>query len=174
MIGTFREAELAELVEQLRAQVVKRDQMLAAYEAMSTPVIQVWEGVLAMPLVGAIDAARATRIMDNLLNGIIRFQADLVILDVTGVPVMDTAAADYLIKTIKAAGFLGARCVLVGIARQAAVSIVQGGIDLGDVIIRGNMQAGIEYALGEMGFAVVRREIGLAPFRGAQAEEGES
>jgi len=154
MVTTFREAELAQLVEQLRAQVVKRDRMLTAYEEMSTPVIQVWEGVLAMPLVGAIDATRANRIMENLLNGIVRSQADLVILDVTGVPVVDTAAANYLTKTIRAASFLGARCVLVGIARQTAMSIVQLGVDLGNVVIRSNLQAGIEYALGEVGYTV--------------------
>lgn len=149
-----------ELVEQLRTEIAERDQRLAAFEEMSTPVIQVWEGVLAVPLVGMIDEARANRIMENLLVGIVRTQAEMVILDITGVPVVDTAVAHYLLKTTKAASFLGAKCVLVGISKETAMSIVHLGVDLGSVVTRSNLQAGIEYALGELGFAVVPTTAG--------------
>jgi rsbT co-antagonist protein RsbR len=148
------EARRMEQVEQLRAGAERQGQLLTAFEAMSTPVIQVWEGVLAVPLVGTIDAARAGRIMESLLTGIVHNQAEIVILDITGVPLVDTAVAHHLLKTIKAASFLGARCVLVGIGRETALSMVRLGVDLGDVITRSNLQAGIEYALGEMGFTV--------------------
>jgi len=157
MASAQRETELAQLVEHLHAEVAKRDRLLAASEEMSTPVIQVWKGILAMPLVGAIDAARATRIMENLLNGIVRTEAELVILDITGVPVVDTAVAHHLLNTIKAASLLGAQCVLVGISRETAISIVHLGVDLGGIVIRSNLQAGIEYALGELGLTVVSR-----------------
>lgn len=150
----------AELVEQLRTEIAERDQRLAAFEEMSTPVIQVWEGVLAVPLVGVIDEARANRIMENLLVGIVRTQAEMVILDITGVPVVDTAVAHYLLKTTKAASFLGAKCVLVGISKETAMSIVHLGVDLGSVVTRSNLQAGIKYALEELGFAMVPTTAG--------------
>ncbi len=143
-------------IEKLRSQLAQCRIRLGVFEEMSTPVIQVWEGVLAVPLVGTIDAARASRIMENLLNGIVRNQAEIVILDITGVPMVDTAVAHHLMKTIKAASFLGAQCVLVGISHETAISIVTLGLDLGGVVTRSNLQAGIEYALSERGFQVTQ------------------
>jgi rsbT co-antagonist protein RsbR len=154
MMERSREEDLLQQLASLRAQLDRQSRVLAAFEEMSTPVIQVWEGVLAVPLVGAIDATRAARIMDSLLNGIVRNQAEIVLLDITGVPVVDTSVAHHLLKTIKAASFLGARCVMVGIGPETALSIVNLGVDLGGVITRSNLQAGIEYALSEMGLAV--------------------
>jgi rsbT co-antagonist protein RsbR len=162
MANVLREAELAQLVDHLRAEVDRRDQLLTAFEEMSTPVIQVWEGILAMPLVGAIDAARATRVMENLLGGIIRTQAELVILDITGIPIVDTAVAHHLLKTIKAASLLGAQCVLVGISRETAMSLVHLGVVWRGVVTRSNLQAGIEYALGQLGLMVVPRSAAEA------------
>jgi len=156
------QSDLLREVEHLRSDVRARDQQLAAFEEMATPVIQVWEGVLAVPLIGTIDAARASRIMESLLNGIVRYQTEIVILDITGVPVVDTAVAHHLIKTVKAASFLGAQCVLVGISRETAISIVHLGVDLGTVVTRSNLQAGIEYALNELGFRVVPTQAGEA------------
>jgi rsbT co-antagonist protein RsbR len=155
-----REKELLAQIDGLRARIADQGQLLAAYEAMSTPVIQVWEGVLAVPLVGAIDAARANRIMESLLNGIVRSQAEMVLLDVTGVPVVDAGVANYLLKTIKATSFLGAQCIVVGVGWQTALSIVRLDVDLGDVVTRSTMQAGIEYALNELGLTVIPREPG--------------
>jgi len=147
--------ELTPLVMHLRAEIARQDQLLTLFEEMSTPVIQVWQGVLVMPLVGAIDAARSSRIMEHLLDGIVRNQAEIVIMDITGVPLVDTAVAHYLLKTIKSASFLGAQCVLVGIGRETAMSIVHLGVDLGDVVTRNNLQAGLEYALGKLGLVVL-------------------
>jgi rsbT co-antagonist protein RsbR len=155
MVDVLREAELAKLVDHLRAEVGRRDQLLAAFEEMCTPVVPVWEGILAMPLVGQVDAARATRIMENLLTGIVNTQAEFVILDVTGIPVIDAAVSHHLTKSVKAASLLGAHCVLVGISGDTATSMTDGGADLSGVVRRGSLQAGIEYALSELGLAVV-------------------
>jgi rsbT co-antagonist protein RsbR len=162
MANVLRETELAQLVDHLRAEVDRRDQLLAAVEEMSTPVVHVWDGILAMPLVGAIDAARATRIMENLLSGIVHTQAELVILDITGIPVVDTAVAHHLLKTMKAASLLGAQCVLVGMSSETATSIVHPGVVWSGVVTRSNLQAGIEYALGQLGLVVVSRSAAEA------------
>jgi anti-anti-sigma factor len=121
---------------------------------LSSPVIQVWEDVLVLPLVGAIDSRRATRIMEDLLTGITHFQAEQVIIDITGVPVMDTTVANYLLQTIKAAGLLGARCMLVGINSEMAQTIVGLGLDLSNITTYSNLRAGIQAALQSIGFAI--------------------
>lgn len=124
---------------------------------LSTPVIKVYENVLVLPLVGAIDTERAKRIMEELLLGITRHQAELVIIDITGVPVVDTAVANHLIQTIKAARLLGARSILVGISGEVAQALVHLQIDLSGVVTRSNLQAGIEYALEQMGLEIAPR-----------------
>lgn len=126
---------------------------------LSTPVIKVYENVLVLPLVGAIDTERARRIMEELLTGITRHQAELVIIDITGVPVVDTAVANHLIQTIKAARLLGARSILVGISGEVAQALVHLQIDLSGVVTRSNLQAGIEYALEQMGLEIVPRSL---------------
>ncbi len=135
-----------------------------ALAELSTPVIQVYENVLALPLVGAIDTERARRIMEELLIGITRYQAELVIIDITGVPVVDTAVANHLVQTIKAARLLGAESILVGISSEVAQTMVHLQIDLSGVVTRSNLQAGIEYALERMGLAIV-------PFAEGPSEE---
>jgi len=126
---------------------------------LSTPVIKVYENVLVLPLVGAIDTERARRIMEELLTGITRHQAELVIIDITGVPVVDTAVANHLIQTIKAARLLGARSILVGISGEVAQALVHLQIDLSGVVTRSNLQAGIEYALEQRGLEIVPRSL---------------
>ncbi|MBN1485540.1 MAG: STAS domain-containing protein [Chloroflexia bacterium] len=121
---------------------------------LSTPVIQVYENVLVLPLVGAIDTERARRVMEELLLGITHFQAELVIIDITGVPVVDTSVANHLIQTIKAARLLGARSILVGISSEIAQTLVHLRVDLSGVETRSNLQAGIEFALAQMGLEI--------------------
>ncbi len=125
-----------------------------AIQELSSPVIQVWEGVLVLPLVGAIDSERARRMTEGLLNGIRDHQAEQVIIDITGVPVVDTSIANHLLQAIKAARLLGANCLLVGINAEVAQTMVHLGIDLSGVITRANLQAGIEYVLARMGLGV--------------------
>ncbi len=137
---------------------------------LSTPVIKVYENVLVLPLVGAIDTERAKRIMEELLLGITRHQAELVIIDITGVPVVDTAVANHLIQTIKAARLLGARSILVGISGEVAQALVHLQIDLSGVVTRSNLQAGIEYALEQMGLEIAPRIPAEGPEVVAQEE----
>lgn len=128
---------------------------------LSTPVIRVYENVLVLPLVGAIDTERSHRIMEDLLVGITRHQAEMVIIDITGVPVVDTAVANHLLQTIKAARLLGTRSILVGIRGEVAQALVHLQVDLTGVVTRSNLQAGIEYALEQMGLAIGPRSESL-------------
>lgn len=124
---------------------------------LSTPVIKVYENVLVLPLVGAIDTERSHRIMEDLLVGITEHQAEMVILDITGVPLVDTAVANHLLQTIKAARLLGTRSILVGIRGEVAQALVHLQVDLTGVVTRSNLQAGIEYALEQMGLEIAPR-----------------
>lgn len=144
-------------LEKLRGAYQAQDQLAQMVRELSTPVIQVWKDILVLPLVGAIDSARANRIMEDLLGGIVRYQAEVVILDITGVPVVDTSVANYLLQTVKAAGMLGAKSILVGISGHIAQTLINIGINLSEVETRSNLQAGIEYALSLMGQAIAPR-----------------
>jgi rsbT co-antagonist protein RsbR len=142
---------------------------------LSTPVIQVYENILVIPLVGAIDSERARRIMEELLLGITQHQAELVIIDITGVPVVDTAVANHLMQTIKAARLLGTQSILVGISGEVAQALVHLQIDLSGVVTRSNLQAGIEYALERMGLEIVPKgEVPPAETQGEPAEGKDS
>lgn len=144
-----------ERMASLQAVVEEKDRLLKVVRELSSPVIQVWENVLVMPLVGAIDSARATRITEDLLTGITRYQAEIVIIDITGVPMVDTSVANHLMQTIKAAALLGAKCVVVGISSEVAQSLVNLGVDLSGVVTRSNLQAGVRYAMEVMGLEVM-------------------
>lgn len=114
---------------------------------LSTPVLQVWEGILVVPVVGAIDMHRAAQIMDSLLHSIERTQAAAVILDITGVPVVDTAVADHFLQTVRASRILGAEAILTGISPQNAQTLVRLGVDLSEIVTTGSLQAGLKRAL---------------------------
>jgi len=146
-----------------------------ALAEISTPVIRVYENVLVLPLVGAIDTERAHRIMEELLTGITHHQAELVIIDITGVPLVDTAVANHLLQTIKAARLLGTRSILVGISSEVAQALVHLQIDISGVVTRSNLQAGIEYALEQMGLEIAPQAEILLPAaqeKHLESEEG--
>jgi rsbT co-antagonist protein RsbR len=124
-------------------------------QELSTPIVPIHEGVLVLPLVGAIDSRRATQIMESVLEQIVDYQAEVVILDITGVPVVDTSVANHLLQMARAVKLLGAQVVLVGIGAEIAQTIVQLGVDLNDITTRSNLQSGIEYALARQGYAVL-------------------
>jgi rsbT co-antagonist protein RsbR len=147
-----------ERMAKLQAVVEEKERLLKTVRELSSPVIRVWENVLVMPLVGAIDSARATRIMEDLLNGITKSQAEIVIIDITGVPVVDTSVANHLIQTIKAAALLGAKCVVVGISSEVAQSLISLGVDLSGVVTHSNLQAGVRYAMEMMGLEVMPKK----------------
>ena len=137
-------------------------------DELTTPVIKVWDQVLVVPLVGAIDAGRADRVMEDLLQGIVAHQASIVIIDVTGVPVVDTNVVHHLMQAVKAAGLLGARSVLVGISAKVALTMVQLGVDLSGVETRSNLQAGIELAFDALDLKIVPRKTDGAGVEGGQ------
>jgi anti-anti-sigma regulatory factor len=121
---------------------------------LAAPVIQVWDGILTVPVVGTIDAARATLITETLLEAIVRFQAEYVILDITGVPMVDNQVAQYFITTANACHLLGSTVVLVGIGSHVARTIVQLDTDLSGIVTRSNLQEGIMWAFERLGLVV--------------------
>jgi rsbT co-antagonist protein RsbR len=130
---------------------------------LSTPVIQVWDDVLVMPLVGVLDSTRAQQMMEQLLERVVALQARLVIVDITGVPTVDTAVAQHLIRTTKASRLVGATTILVGISPQVAQTLVRLGVVLDNVDTFIDLRSGLEYALASLGFAVQRSTVAAAP-----------
>jgi rsbT co-antagonist protein RsbR len=125
---------------------------------LSTPVIQVWKGILTLPLIGTIDSYRARQVTEQLLDRIMSARALHVIIDITGVPVVDTNVANHLIKTIRAANLLGAQCALVGIGPEIAQTLVRLGVDLSGIETRGTLQDGLEWALRAQGWQITPRQ----------------
>jgi rsbT co-antagonist protein RsbR len=142
------------LQQELRDQAEQIAAQQQTIRELSTPILPLYEGILILPLVGAIDSFRASQIMERLLTAIAERQADIVILDITGVPVIDTAVANYLLQTARAAQLIGAQVILVGIGAEIAQTIVQLGVELRGIQIGANLQAGIELALRQQGFAI--------------------
>ncbi len=126
----------------------------AIVQELSSPIIPIYQGILVLPLVGAIDSRRAAQIMEHLLESITTHQANIVMLDVTGVPVIDTSVASYLFQTAQAVRLLGSQVILVGIRPEIAQTMVQLGIDLTKMIARADLQSGLEYALDQRGLAI--------------------
>ncbi|NTW01620.1 MAG: STAS domain-containing protein [Oscillochloris sp.] len=129
----------------------------AIIESLSTPVVQVWEGILTMPLVGTIDSRRATQITESLLSAIAERQAECVIIDITGIPLVDTQVAQHLIQTAHASKLLGCEVALVGIGVEMAQTLVQLGVDLHLLNTMANLQAGIAWAFRRRGMYIVNR-----------------
>ncbi|MBI5830893.1 MAG: STAS domain-containing protein [Armatimonadetes bacterium] len=131
-------------------------QRLAVLE-LSTPVIKVWDGILALPLIGTLDSYRAKQVMEELLREVSREQADIVLIDITGVPVVDTNVADHLIRTIKAVELLGTQCLVVGIGPELAQTVVSLGVDLSLISPCADMRQGLTQAFLRLGLDVVPR-----------------
>ncbi|TVQ92211.1 MAG: STAS domain-containing protein [Deltaproteobacteria bacterium] len=131
----------------------------AAIRELSTPVILVHDGVLLLPLVGTIDSLRAQQIMETVLTRITDQQARVLILDIAGVPVVDTQVADYLLKATAAVRLLGARTILTGISPQVARTMVELGVDISAMETRNKLSDGIELALRIVGRHIVRSDV---------------
>ncbi len=142
------------LQQELRTQAEQIESQQQTIRELSTPILPLYEGILVLPLVGAIDSFRAGQIMERLLTAIAERQSDIVIIDITGVPVIDTAVANYLLQTARAAQLIGAQVILVGIGPEIAQTIVQLGVDLRGIQIGANLQAGIELALNQLGYVI--------------------
>jgi rsbT co-antagonist protein RsbR len=125
---------------------------------LQTPVIEVWDGILALPIIGSVDTARAQEMNEALLERIVATDSEIVLLDITGVPVVDTAVARHLLETVSAARLLGADVFIVGLSSRTAMTLVQLGLDLSHVTTRVTLAKGLELAFARLGLAVIRQE----------------
>jgi rsbT co-antagonist protein RsbR len=123
---------------------------------LSTPVVTLWDGILALPMIGTLDSGRTQIAMEALLQRIVETGSQIAILDITGVPTVDTLTAQHLLKTVTAARLMGAECIISGIRPQIAQTIVHLGIDLGDVITKATLADAFRIALSRTGRAVVK------------------
>jgi rsbT co-antagonist protein RsbR len=123
---------------------------------LSTPVVTLWDGIVALPLIGTLDSARTQVVMESLLQAIVQTNSRFAIIDITGVPTVDTLVAQHLLKTITAARLMGAECILSGIRPQIAQTIVHLGINLEDVITKSKLADAFRLALERSGRKVVR------------------
>ena len=137
---------------------------------LSTPVVMLWDGVLALPVIGTLDSSRTQVVMENLLQRIVDTGALIAIIDITGVSTVDTLTAQHLLKTVAAARLMGADCIISGISPQIAQTIVHLGVDLGTVVTKATLADALAIALRRLGLTVVkaattgkRRPDGEAP-----------
>ncbi len=144
-------AERKHLEEQLKDTVEK---LRTNQQELSTPVVQIWDRVLALPLIGVVDSHRAQNIMETLLRRIVETQSEMVILDITGVSSIDTQVANHLIKIIRAAKLLGAECVITGIRPKVAQTMIQLGLDMESFPTRRNLRDGLIYGLKKLGYNI--------------------
>jgi rsbT co-antagonist protein RsbR len=121
---------------------------------LSTPVVELWEGVLALPLIGTLDSARTQVVMQNLLDAIVRTGAEIAIIDITGVPTVDTLVAQHLLKTVAAARLMGADCIISGIRPQIAQTIVHLGVDLANVTTKATLADAFTLSLRRTGLGI--------------------
>ena len=123
---------------------------------LSTPVVKLFDGILALPLIGTLDSARTQMVMESLLKEIVSTGSEIAILDITGVPTVDTVVAQHLLKTVTAARLMGAECIISGIRPQIAQTIVHLGINLTDVVTKATLADAFKLALEKTGASVVR------------------
>lgn len=122
---------------------------------LSTPVVQVWEGILIAPLIGMLDSQRTEQFMERFLDGIVETRSAVALVDITGVPAVDTQTAQHLIEAITAARLLGTRVILTGVRPPIAQTLVHLGVDLAEIETRSSMAAGLRLALGMVGLKIV-------------------
>jgi rsbT co-antagonist protein RsbR len=136
-----------------REQIIS-DQATTMLE-LSTPVVRLWEGIIAVPIVGTLDSARTQLVMEKLLETLVATGADHAVIDITGVPTVDTEVAQHLLKTVSAARLLGAECTISGIRPQVAQTIVSLGIEFGDIATKATLADALALALRQAGLKVV-------------------
>jgi GAF domain-containing protein len=146
-----------ETVSELRAAHDVQQRLLATVRELSTPVIPILDHVLAIPLVGAIDTARSQQIIETLLSAITTHDAEVVIIDITGVSTIDTSVANHLLQATQAASLLGAQCVLAGITPEVAQTVIHLGVDLSSLVTKSDLQSGVQFALARLSRRIVER-----------------
>jgi rsbT co-antagonist protein RsbR len=159
LMGTLRLVVLETTVSAGEEVIARQREQL---HEVATPVIKLWESTVAVPLIGTLDSARSQVVMENLLDAIVAERARYAILDITGVPTVDTLVAQHLMKTVAAARLMGAECIVSGIRPAIAQTIVHLGIDLGTVLTRASLADALAYALSRQG-------VEIAPLRAADA-----
>ncbi|HET7707785.1 MAG TPA: STAS domain-containing protein [Thermoanaerobaculia bacterium] len=138
-----------------REEIINRQQQ--ELMELSTPVVQLWAGVLALPLIGTLDSARTQVVMESLLQSIVDTGSSIAIIDITGVPVVDTLVAQHLLKTVAAARLMGADCIISGIRPQIAQTIVHLGVEISDVMTKATLADAFAVALTRVGLAIVKK-----------------
>ena len=141
-----------EIFQKSRNQIIARQQQELL--ELSTPVVKLWENILALPLIGTLDSARTQVVMENLLQKIVDTGAAIAIIDITGVPTVDTLVAQHLLKTIAAARLMGADCIISGIRPQIAQTIVHLGVNLEDVVTKATLADAFAVALERTGSSI--------------------
>ncbi|HEX4085115.1 MAG TPA: STAS domain-containing protein [Chthoniobacteraceae bacterium] len=143
-----------EVHQRAREEVINRQQLEML--ELSTPVVKLWDGIVALPLIGTLDSARTNVVMESLLQQIVDTGSDIAIIDITGVPTVDTLVAQHLLKTVSAARLMGADCIISGIRPQIAQTMVHLGIDLTTVATKATMAEALRTAMTRAGYRVVR------------------
>ncbi len=154
--GVLVAAAIRDITER-RAQELRLERQRDEILELSTPVIQVWDKVLVLPIIGTLDSGRAARLTEGLLEQIAEDQAEVVILDISGVPTIDTQVAQHLLRTVQAATLMGATSILSGVRPETAQAMVHLGIDMGQLRSRGTLRDALQLAL-----QMVRERVGLA------------
>jgi rsbT co-antagonist protein RsbR len=138
----------------------RREEVIARQQQelleLSTPVVELWDGILALPLIGTLDSARTQVVMENLLERIVETSAKIAIIEITGVPTVDTLVAQHLLKTVAAARLMGADCIISGIRPQIAQTIVHLGVDLGSVVTKASLADAFRVALHRSNLTVTK------------------
>ena len=143
-----------------REEVIRRQQ--EELIELSTPVVKLWQGVVALPLIGTLDSARTQVVMESLLEKIVETDSAIAIIDITGVPTVDTLVAQHLLKTVAAARLMGADCIISGIRPQIAQTIVHLGLDLSEVTTKSSLADAVVVALERTGYQITRRRAAAA------------
>ncbi|HYC61190.1 MAG TPA: STAS domain-containing protein [Thermoanaerobaculia bacterium] len=146
-----------ETFQRSREEIIARQQQ--ELMELSTPVVELWHGVLALPLIGTLDSARTQVVMESLLQAIVDTGSSIAIIDITGVPVVDTLVAQHLLKTVAAARLMGADCIISGIRPQIAQTIVHLGVEINDVVTKATLADAFAIALTRLGLTVGRRRV---------------
>jgi rsbT co-antagonist protein RsbR len=145
----------AEVFQQSREEIIKQQQIEML--ELSTPVVKIWDGILAVPLIGTMDSERTQMIMENLLQTIVDTGSGVAIVDITGVPTVDTLVAQHLLKTVTAAKLMGAQCIICGIRPQIAQAMVHLGVAFGDVVTKATLADALAHAFRQIGCSVTKQ-----------------
>ena len=143
-----------EMYQKSREEVIRQQQQELL--ELSTPVVKLWDGILALPLIGTLDSERTQIVMENLLQSIVASGAAIAIIDITGVPTVDTLVAQHLLKTVAAARLMGAECIISGIRPQIAATIVHLGVELNTVVTKATLADAFALALKRTGQSIQR------------------